>query len=47
VGRHGLEITRAVSRSYEAHREPVGKRVTALIALTDTPQEAVAERTAV
>ncbi|MFE0631153.1 ATP-binding protein [Streptomyces sp. NPDC058864] len=34
VGRHGLEIILAVSRSIDAHREPVGKRITALIGLT-------------
>ncbi|MFF7335614.1 ATP-binding protein [Streptomyces sp. NPDC090306] len=37
VGRHGLEIVLAVARSFEASREPVGKRVTARVALTDAP----------
>ncbi|MFE9605585.1 ATP-binding protein [Streptomyces hokutonensis] len=37
VGQHGLEIVRAVSRGFEAQREPVGKRITARIALTDGP----------
>ncbi|MET7738472.1 hypothetical protein ABZT02_45535 [Streptomyces sp. NPDC005402] len=37
VGRHGLEITLAVSRAYGVLREPVGKRVTAVIALADDP----------
>ncbi|MFF1442476.1 ATP-binding protein [Streptomyces sp. NPDC058295] len=37
VGRHGLEITLAVSQAYEVRREPVGKRVTAVIALADDP----------
>jgi anti-sigma regulatory factor (Ser/Thr protein kinase) len=35
VGQHGLEIVMAVAQSFEAHREPVGKRVTAAIALSD------------
>ncbi|MFF4872879.1 ATP-binding protein [Streptomyces sp. S1] len=35
VGRHGLEIVTAVARSFEVRREPVGKRVTARIALDD------------
>jgi anti-sigma regulatory factor (Ser/Thr protein kinase) len=37
VGQHGLEIVMAVAQSFEAHREPVGKRITAGIALTDEP----------
>ncbi|MCK7621706.1 ATP-binding protein [Streptomyces sp. RS10V-4] len=35
VGQHGLEIVRAVSRSFEIHREPVGKRVTATVDLAE------------
>ncbi|MEU1465108.1 ATP-binding protein [Streptomyces sp. NPDC005727] len=35
VGQHGLEIVMAVCRSVEAVREPVGKRVTARLPLTD------------
>ncbi|GAA2230483.1 ATP-binding protein [Streptomyces nogalater] len=46
VGRHGLEITLAVSQGFEVHREPVGKRVTALIALADDPDGNVAGRSA-
>jgi hypothetical protein len=46
VGRHGLEITLAVSQGYEVHREPVGKRITAMIALADDPGGNVAGRTA-
>ncbi|MDG9716524.1 ATP-binding protein [Streptomyces sp. DH24] len=46
VGRHGLEITLAVSQGYEVHREPVGKRITAVIALADDPSGNVAGRTA-
>ncbi len=37
VGQHGLEIVMAVCRSFEARREPVGKRITARIALLDDP----------
>ncbi|MET7686269.1 ATP-binding protein [Streptomyces sp. NPDC005423] len=36
VGQHGLEIVMAVALDIEARREPVGKRVTARLALTDT-----------
>ncbi|MFE6358434.1 ATP-binding protein [Streptomyces sp. NPDC057806] len=46
VGRHGLEITLAVSQGYEVRREPVGKRVTALIALADDPGGHIAGSTA-
>ncbi|MEU5312825.1 ATP-binding protein [Streptomyces sp. NPDC021562] len=35
VGQHGLEIVLAVVQGFEAHREPVGKRVTARLALFD------------
>ncbi|MEU2224921.1 ATP-binding protein [Streptomyces sp. NPDC018347] len=37
VGQHGLEIVMAVVQGFEVRREPVGKRVTARIALTDDP----------
>ncbi|WP_455712269.1 ATP-binding protein [Streptomyces flaveolus] len=37
VGQHGLEIILAVSEGFAARREPVGKRSTATIALTDDP----------
>ena len=40
VGQHGLEIVMAVAQSFEAHREPVGKRITAGIALSDDPDAA-------
>ena len=33
VGQHGLEIVMAVVRDFEARREPVGKRITARLAL--------------
>lgn len=35
VGQHGLEIVLAVSEGFAARREPVGKRITATIALID------------
>ncbi|WP_094102687.1 ATP-binding protein [Streptomyces phaeoluteigriseus] len=37
VGQHGLEIVLAVAQGFEVQREPVGKRVTARIALPDDP----------
>lgn len=37
VGQHGLEIVLAVAQALDARREPVGKRVTARIALGDSP----------
>ncbi|MFE4968621.1 ATP-binding protein [Streptomyces sp. NPDC056660] len=37
VGQHGLEIVMAVAQGVEARREPVGKRITARIALADVP----------
>lgn len=45
VGRHGLEIALAVCQAYEVRREPVGKCVTALIALADDPGGNIAGRT--
>ncbi|MFE9454723.1 ATP-binding protein [Streptomyces sp. NPDC006739] len=44
VGQHGLEIVLAVAQGFEAQREPVGKRITARIALVDDPGGAVAGR---
>jgi signal transduction histidine kinase len=44
VGQHGLEIVLAVVQSYEVRREPVGKRVSARIALADDPGGAVTGR---
>lgn len=44
VGQHGLEIVMAVAQGFEAQREPVGKRVTARIALLDDPGGAVSGR---
>ncbi|MFF8103286.1 ATP-binding protein [Streptomyces sp. NPDC016640] len=37
VGQHGLEIVMAVCQGFEVQREPVGKRITARIALLDDP----------
>ncbi|MEU9917779.1 ATP-binding protein [Streptomyces sp. NPDC051001] len=37
IGRHGLEITMAVSKTFCVYREPVGKRITAAIELADDP----------
>ncbi|MFH8798097.1 ATP-binding protein [Streptomyces sp. NPDC017936] len=37
VGQHGLEIVMALAQGFEAQREPVGKRITARIALLDDP----------
>ncbi|MEU6095064.1 ATP-binding protein [Streptomyces sp. NPDC047079] len=37
VGQHGLEIVMAVAQGFEVQREPVGKRVTARLALWDDP----------
>ncbi|MFF3177056.1 ATP-binding protein [Streptomyces sp. NPDC057900] len=37
IGQHGLEIVMAVSQSLAMNRKPVGKQITATIALTDDP----------
>ncbi|MEV6015761.1 ATP-binding protein [Streptomyces sp. f51] len=37
VGQHGLEIVMAVCHAFEVRREPVGKRITAVVTLADTP----------
>ncbi|MEU6587851.1 ATP-binding protein [Streptomyces sp. NPDC046881] len=44
VGQHGLEIVMAVVQGFEAQREPVGKRITARIALFDDPHGSTARR---
>lgn len=41
VGQHGLEIVMAVVQGIEVRREPVGKRITARLALFDDPQQEV------
>ncbi|MEU8843798.1 ATP-binding protein [Streptomyces roseus] len=35
IGRHGLEIVTTLCRSFEMHREPVGKRIKVAVALSD------------
>ncbi|MFJ4831928.1 ATP-binding protein [Streptomyces sp. NPDC088747] len=35
VGQHGLELVMALCRSFEAHREPVGKRLRATVVLNE------------
>lgn len=42
VGHHGLEIVMAVCQSFQVHREPVGKRITASLMLADDPAGDVA-----
>jgi hypothetical protein len=37
VGQHRLEIVMAVCQSFQMHREPVGKRITAAVVLADVP----------
>ena len=44
AGQHGFEIVMAVAQGFEAQREPVGKRITARIALLDVPDGDVAGR---
>ncbi|GAA2903850.1 ATP-binding protein [Streptomyces mexicanus] len=46
VGQHGLEIVMALCRSFEMHREPVGKRIKAAVALADDSVGDVADRQA-
>ncbi|MFE1927356.1 ATP-binding protein [Streptomyces asoensis] len=36
IGQHGLEIVKAVTVALSVEREPVGKRITARVALVDT-----------
>lgn len=42
IGQHGLEIVKAVSEDLSVHQEPVGKRITARIALADAPTSGTA-----
>ncbi|MFE0774258.1 ATP-binding protein [Streptomyces sp. NPDC058861] len=37
IGQHGMEIVRAVTENLFIEQEPIGKRITARIALTDAP----------
>ncbi|MFD6174797.1 ATP-binding protein [Streptomyces coeruleorubidus] len=45
VGQHGLEIVKAVTENLSIEQEPVGKRITARIALSETLRSATATRT--
>ncbi|MFD9436136.1 ATP-binding protein [Streptomyces sp. NPDC060002] len=44
IGQHGLEIVKAVTEDLFIDQEPVGKRITARIALADTPDGHVTGR---
>ncbi|MEV0976466.1 ATP-binding protein [Streptomyces sp. NPDC049915] len=44
VGQHGLEIVMAVAQGFEGQREPVGKRITARLALADDPDGDISGR---
>jgi anti-sigma regulatory factor (Ser/Thr protein kinase) len=44
IGQHGLEIVKAVTEALFTEQEPVGKRITARIALLDDPGGALAGR---
>ncbi|GAA5708243.1 ATP-binding protein [Streptomyces avermitilis] len=44
VGQHGLEIVLAVAQGFTVQQEPVGKRITARIALLDDPDRHVTDR---
>lgn len=39
IGQHGLEIVKAVTEDLFIEQEPVGKRITARIALSQTPSD--------
>ncbi|MEU9313758.1 ATP-binding protein [Streptomyces sp. NPDC048256] len=40
VGQHGLEIVKAIAEALVVEQQPVGKRITARIPLSDTPTAA-------
>ncbi|MGW0611382.1 ATP-binding protein [Streptomyces sp. NPDC002788] len=42
IGQHGLEIVKAVTEDLFMEQEPVGKRITARIAVCDTPSDTAA-----
>ncbi|MBM9624194.1 ATP-binding protein [Streptomyces zhihengii] len=44
VGQHGMEIVMSVAQAFEAQRQPVGKSITARLALPDDPGGAVTGR---
>jgi hypothetical protein len=39
IGQHGLEIVKVATEELLIEQEPVGKRITARIALSDTPRD--------
>ncbi|MDQ0597966.1 anti-sigma regulatory factor (Ser/Thr protein kinase) [Streptomyces canus] len=44
IGQHGLEIVEAVTEALFTEQEPVGKRITARIALSDASSSDIARR---
>ncbi|MEU5635246.1 ATP-binding protein [Streptomyces rishiriensis] len=44
IGQHGLEIVKALTENLSTEQEPVGKRITARIALTDAHNGGAAHR---
>ncbi|MFD7439709.1 ATP-binding protein [Streptomyces sp. NPDC059861] len=42
IGQHGLEIVKAITEDVFIEQEPVGKRITARIVLSDTPTRSLA-----
>ena len=44
IGQHGLEIVKAVTEDLFIEQEPVGKRITARIALSDLPSDTAVRR---
>jgi len=44
IGQHGLEIVKAVTEALFTEQEPVGKRITARIALSDASHSDIARR---
>lgn len=44
VGQHGLEIVKAVAQYVDMEQQPIGKRITARLALTDDPGAGVPGR---
>ncbi|MFD9431991.1 ATP-binding protein [Streptomyces sp. NPDC060002] len=44
IGQHGLEIVKAITEALFVEQQPVGKCITARIALTDTPSSGTARR---
>ncbi|MFF7894525.1 ATP-binding protein [Streptomyces sp. NPDC007907] len=44
IGQHGLEIVKVATEELLIEQEPVGKRITARIALSDTPSDTAGRR---